>query len=248
MRWLIDRCADLRVGHKLLLGFSLVLLLTLAVALGGWRTANGIQQHAEHLEQLAALQQQILQLRLLEKDHLLGLHGPQQDPLAAQHRLIAAALAELPATTPQLAELQASNAAYLQGFAALRQTEAEARAAQTGMAIRADEARSQFETIALDQYNLIRDQLFAATSGSDDSVNRAEQASALLQQLAQLRLAESAFVIDAGNAQAQQWQQRLDAMQAAAQQLRPDLEPAQSSAELARLGGELQTRIGRFSS
>jgi methyl-accepting chemotaxis protein len=226
MRRLIESCADLRVGHKLLLGFSLVLLLTLAVALGGWRTASGIGQHAEHLQQLAALQREILQLRLVEKDHLLG----QPAPLAEQHARLVEALNALPSDAAQLAELQVSSSAYLQGFAVLRQSEDESRAAQTGMDIRADEARSQFEMITLDQYNLIRDQLFEAALSSDESVNRAEQASVLLQQLAQLRLAESAFVASPGEAQAQQWQQQLDAMQAGAQQLRPQLAALQQAA------------------
>ena len=53
MRWIIERSADLKVGHKLLLGFSLVMLLTLAVALGGWRTASEILGHAGQSLQVA---------------------------------------------------------------------------------------------------------------------------------------------------------------------------------------------------
>ncbi|OEC34730.1 methyl-accepting chemotaxis protein [Pseudomonas cuatrocienegasensis] len=227
MRWLIDRCADLKVGHKLLLGFSLVLLLTLAVALGGWHTAAGIERHAAHQQRLAALQQQILQLRLAEKDHLLG----QPEQLPEQHARLAEALAALPADTAQLSELQTSSNAYLAGFAALRQSEEQAYSAQTGMDIRADEARSQFEMIAMDQYSLIRDQLFDAVDRSDDTVNRAEQASALLQQLAQLRLAQSAFVAAPSEEKAQNWQQQLHAMQASIQQLHPQF-PALQQASL----------------
>ena len=138
MRWIIERSADLKVGHKLLLGFSLVMLLTLAVALGGWRTASEILGHAAQSLQVADLKQQILQLRLQEKDYLLAPLAGHEAAIAEQHARIAAQLADLPTDAEQLQLLLHGNDAYLQQFTQLRATQSQASTAQTGMAIRAD--------------------------------------------------------------------------------------------------------------
>lgn len=219
MRWIIERCADLKVGHKLLLGFSLVMLLTLAVALGGWRTASDILGHAGQSLKVADLKQQILRLRLLEKDYLLA-------PLAGHEAAIADQLAALSSHTEQLLQ---GNDAYLQQFTQLRATQSQASTAQTGMAIRADEALIQFEMVAQDQFNLIRDQLFEGQAGTQSGVDQAEAAARLSQNLLQLRLAESQFILSADNADADLWQIRFTSMTEAAQQLRAQLAALQQA-------------------
>lgn len=229
MRWIIERTADLKVGHKLLLGFSLVMLLTLAVALGGWRTASDILRHAEHTSQVTLLQQQILQLRLLEKDHLLAPQAGLHNQVTAQHAIIAEQLDRLADGGEQLDTLRSGNDAYLQRFEHLRQTQAKSASTQTGMAIRAEEALIQFEMVAQDQLNSIRDQLFEGENRSDDSVTQAETANQLARDLLRLRLAESQFIQYGTTEQAGLWQERLDAMTATAQQLRSQLPTLQQA-------------------
>jgi methyl-accepting chemotaxis protein len=228
MRWIIERCADLKVGHKLLLGFSLVMLLTLTVALGGWRTASDILGHAGQSLRVADLKQQILQLRLLEKDYLLAPLVGHEATITDQHTAIAEQLAALPAGAEQLQLLQ-GNDAYLQQFALLRSTQSQAGTAQTGMAIRADEALIQFEMVAQDQFNLLRDQLFEGQAGTQSGVDQAEAAARLSQNLLQLRLAESQFILRADDADVELWQTRFTHMTDAAQQLRVQLAALQQA-------------------
>lgn len=228
MRWIIERCADLKVGHKLLLGFSLVMLLTLAVALGGWRTASDILGHAGQSIRVADLKQQILQLRLLEKDYLLAPLTGHEAAITDQHTAIAEQLASLPTGAEQL-QLLLGNDAYRQQFAQLRSTQSQAGTAQTGMAIRADEALIQFEMVAQDQFNLLRDQLFEGQAGTQSGVDQAEAAARLSQNLLQLRLAESQFILRADDADVELWQTRFTHMTDAAQQLRVQLAALQQA-------------------
>ncbi|CAM3953385.1 methyl-accepting chemotaxis protein [Ectopseudomonas alcaliphila] len=229
MRWIIERSADLKVGHKLLLGFSLVMLLTLAVALGGWRTASEILGHAAQSLQVADLKQQILQLRLQEKDYLLAPLAGHAAAITEQHTRIAAQLADLPTDAEQLQLLLHGNDAYLQHFTQLRTTQSQASTAQTGMAIRADEALIQFEMVTQDQFNLIRDRLFDGETGTQSSVDQAEAAARLSHTLLQLRLAESQFIRSADSADADLWQTRFASMTEAAQQLRTQLAALQQA-------------------
>lgn len=228
MRWIIERCADLKVGHKLLLGFSLVMLLTLTVALGGWRTASDILGHAGQSLRVADLKQQILQLRLLEKDYLLAPLTGHEAAITDQHTAIAEQLAALPTGAEQL-QLLLGNDAYRQQFAQLRSTQSQAGTAQTGMAIRADEALIQFEMVAQDQFNLLRDQLFEGQAGTQSGVDQAEAAARLSQNLLQLRLAESQFILRADDADVELWQTRFTHMTDAAQQLRVQLAALQQA-------------------
>ncbi|EZH81735.1 chemotaxis protein [Ectopseudomonas composti] len=228
MRWIIERSADLKVGHKLLLGFSLVMLLTLAVALGGWRTASDILGHAGQSLQVADLKQQILQLRVQEKDYLLAPLASHAAAIADQHARIAAQLTDLHANTEQRQLLQ-GNDAYLQQFTQLKATQSQAGTAQTGMAIRADEALIQFEMVTQDQFSLIRDQLFDGEMATQSSLDQAETAARLSQTLLQLRLAESQFIRSGTSADADFWQTRFATMTEAAQQLRTQLAALQQA-------------------
>lgn len=228
MRWIIERSADLKVGHKLLLGFSLVMLLTLAVALGGWRTASEILGHAGQSQQVADLKQQILQLRLLEKDYLLAPLAGHEVAITEQHARIAADLTDIASDTEQFQQLQRGNDAYLQQFTQLRATQSQAGTAQTGMAIRADEALIQFEMVTQDQFNLIRDQLLDGETGAQNSLDQAE-AAARLSHMLLLRLAEGQFIRSADNADTDLWQARFVTMTEAAQQLRTQLAALQQA-------------------
>lgn len=219
MNWIGQRLADLKVGHKLLLGFALVMLLTLAVALGGWRTAHDIMQHSAIAADVAQLRQQILQLRLDEKDHLLDPQAQHAQQLATRHQQITEQLQRLHTDTRQQRDL----ALYLQRFEHLLSAQDQEQAAETGMAIRADEAALQFEIVLQDQFNLIRDQFYSTSQNAGTLVEQAEGASRLSQNLLQLRVAEKQFLRSRDTADAELWQQHFASMQQTLEQLRPML-------------------------
>ncbi|MCW1938411.1 methyl-accepting chemotaxis protein [Pseudomonas sp. MDMC_285] len=196
---------------------------------GGWRTASEILGHAGQSLQVADLKQQILQLRLQEKDYLLAPLAGHEVVITEQHARIAADLTDIASDTEQFQQLQRGNDAYLQQFTQLRATQSQAGTAQTGMAIRADEALIQFEMVTQDQFNLIRDQLLDGESGAQNSLDQAEAAARLSHMLLLLRLAEGQFIRSADNADADLWQARFVTMTEAAQQLRTQLAALQQA-------------------
>jgi methyl-accepting chemotaxis protein len=229
MRWIIERTADLKVGHKLLIGFSLVMLLTLAVALGGWRTAADILRHNAQFADAAELQQGILQLRLQEKDHLLAPQAGHDRQVLATRDSIATQLAQLHADALPVTGLLTGIDDYSKRFDRLRSAQKEASAAQTGMAIRADEALIQFDMVTQDQFSLLRDLLLDAASDTGNALEQAEAAARLRQLLLQLRLAEAAFINTGEAALADDWQRQFDSMIDAAKALRPNLASLQQA-------------------
>lgn len=64
---------NLSVGVKLLLGFGLVLLVTLGVALTAFRSLGVLQQRGEQSRQESAIQALILRARIDEKPFALDL-------------------------------------------------------------------------------------------------------------------------------------------------------------------------------
>lgn len=229
MRWIIERTADLKVGHKLLIGFSLVMLLTLAVALGGWRTAADILRHNAQFADAAELQQGILQLRLQEKDHLLAPQAGHDRQVLATRDSIATQLTQLHADALPVTGLLTDIDDYSKRFDRLRSAQKEASAAQTGMAIRADEALIQFDMVTQDLFSLLRDLLLDAASDTTNTLEQAEAAARLRQLLLQLRLAEAAFINTGEAAQADDWQRQFDSMIDAAKALRPNLASLQQA-------------------
>ncbi|MBL0951051.1 MAG: methyl-accepting chemotaxis protein, partial [Pseudomonas sp.] len=79
------------------------------------------------------------------------------------------------------------------------------------------------------QFNLLRDQLFEGQAGTQSGVDQAEAAARLSQNLLQLRLAESQFILRADDADVELWQTRFTHMTDAAQQLRVQLAALQQA-------------------
>lgn len=238
MHWLLDRGADLKVGHKLLLGFALVLLLTLAVAMTGFYATTAVGQQAVQLNNVAAIQTQILQLRLAEKDFMLAADPAATDPLNTQSALLESHLSQQleqsdsPALALRLQALRQTSSAYVAQFERLRQSQGAAQAALTGIGIRADEARMQFELVEMDMNSAVHEFYLdhQGLPGNDNSLALAESASALLKQLHDLRGKETRFILQGGDERANQWQTAVSAMEAAAQSLHDSLGDLQKAA------------------
>ena len=240
MMWIFARLADLKVGHKLLIGFSLVLLLTLSVAIGGWRTAQAILNSAEQNAEIAQLQQQTLQLRLLEKDYLAGSEQALDQALITLHGQMAENMARLTEDNPALAKLGVEHRQYLERFEQLQQSQSKARSALTGMTVRADEAFLQLEMLLQDQFNIIRDILLDGFSTVDNPVELAEGSAQLLQNMLLLRLEARQFAQSGDNFYAQAWQNRYQTTLSQAQALSPqlaDLQRAALNEAIGALGG-----------
>lgn len=241
MHWFINRCADFKVGNKLLLGFSLVLLLTLGVAFTGFYATTAVMKNAYRLEQMADIQSQVLQLRLAEKNFMLTASGETSKAVDEQNTRLHAqfgALHEQYAAHPAgqwLLKLEQSNSAYAEQFRQLHKTQTDAHAAQTGMAIRADEARSQFDMIEMDMYNALREQyqdrqpLDAPAPPGHDSISLAESTSALLKKLLDLRTQETAFILQGQTSLANKWLQAVSEIERDAHALHSSMNALQQA-------------------
>ena len=198
---------DLSVGKKLLLGFGLVLLLTVAVTGSGFVAVQAVMQgHAQSLG-LSTIDAQILTARRLERDYAISHSdadaqrmreqlGKVREGLATQ--IAAAAASE----RERLQTMDQATAEYLQQFDDAVQQQAIAARARTQMDNAAQEARSQFEMIELGMYDAVRELRLAGDQlRGSDPLTLAETASNLNKRMLELRGHESQFIID-GSAQA----------------------------------------------
>ena len=230
MKGLTQRAADLKVGHKLLLGFAAVILMTLVVAAGGWLTAKSIQDHAHNAMVMASTQDTIRNLRLAEKDYLLAATQDNTQLLLQTHQALLQDIDELHAIGVDTTRLAQEHADYLSRFHHLSQAREQAELAESAMAIRADEALLQFEMVSQDQFNLIRDLFYEGQTDPGTRIEQAEGAARLTQQLMQLRLAARQYLRTHAQSDADAWLSQFAAMQTTASQVRPLLEPLQQAA------------------
>ncbi|HEX5843856.1 MAG TPA: methyl-accepting chemotaxis protein [Pseudomonas sp.] len=217
--------ADLSVGKKLLCGFALVLLLTLAVTGSGFLAVQAVLQGHAHASRLSAIDAQILQARRFERD--FALH--QSAEAATQMRSQLDKVGELLATQLQhssaadragLQRMQQAIADYRSQFDAFVQQQDNARAARTQMRAAAGEARDQFDTIELDMYDAVRELRLAGDKlRGSDPLTLAETASGLSKRMLDLRGHESQFIIDGAAESLEEWRYIKDELQTVASSL-----------------------------
>ncbi len=217
--------ADLSVGKKLLCGFGLVLLLTVAVTGSGFLAVQAVLQGHENVGRLSAIDGMILQARRFERDFALR----QNDEAAARMReqldKVDALLAEqLQASTAQdrarLQGMQQAIADYRLQFDGFVQQLGDARQARTVMREAAGEARDQFDVIELDMYDAVRELRLAGDKlRGSDPLTLAETASGLSKRMLDLRGHESQFIIDGSAESLEEWTYINDDLQTVARSL-----------------------------
>ncbi|WP_212631910.1 methyl-accepting chemotaxis protein [Pseudomonas sp. KB-10] len=202
---------DIGVGKKLFCGFSLVLLLTLAVTASGFLAVRAVLQGHEQVERLAAVNMQILQARRLERsfavEQSVESASRVRDSLLHLQELLEhlSRSASQSQRTP-VSEMQQAAAEYRQQFDRYVELQERAREARLAMDEAATEARDQFEVVELDMYDAVRELLKQSTGmRGRDPLALAETASGLSKRMLDLRGQESLFIIDGSSEALNRW-------------------------------------------
>ncbi|OEC36510.1 methyl-accepting chemotaxis protein [Pseudomonas cuatrocienegasensis] len=198
---------DLAVGKKLLLGFGLVLLLTVMVTGTGFFSVSSVLERHQQVSQFSEVDAMILEARRMERDFAIS-----GDPARAEQ--VRKALSDVRALLNQRAEgaaseqrarlqtMEQATADYLQQFEAFVAQRDKARAARQQMDEAATEAREQFDIVELDMYDAVRElRLQGDKLRGSDPLTLAETASGLSKRMLDLRSNESQYIID-GSAEA----------------------------------------------
>ena len=228
--------ADLAVGKKLFLGFSLVLLLTVAMTGTGFVAIEAVLRGHDLSGRLVAVNMAILQARRLERNFAL-----EQTPESA-----ARVRESLIAVQEQLAELQGDVSAaeakhyqtmnqavadYLAQFDSYVEVQNKAREARKDMRDAAGEARDQFEVIELDMYDAVRElRLQGDRLRGSDPLTLAETTSGLSKRMLDLRGHESLYIIDSSAKALEEWNYVSEDLQAVASSLKVWLDDEQKAA------------------
>jgi methyl-accepting chemotaxis protein len=228
--------ADLSVGKKLICGFGLVLLLTVAVTGSGFLAVQAVLDGHASTSGLSAIDAEVLQARRAERDFALR----QSSEAAAQvhERLgrVDAALAQQQASASngdqaRLNSMRLAIDDYRRQFDSFVEQQNRARVARTQMRDAAGEARDQFETIELDMYDAVRElRLQGDKLRGSDPLTLAETASGLSKRMLDLRGHESQYIIDGSAEALEEWTYISDDLQTVGRNLMVWLDDDQKGA------------------
>jgi methyl-accepting chemotaxis protein len=216
---------DLAVSKKLLCGFALVLLLTIAVAVSGFIAVQTILQGHNLTGQLAAVNTEILQARRLERGFAIEQSTESAErvhkSLAAVTELLARLEQGVPAAQAKHYQtMQQAVADYLTQFDTYVDLQSRASAARQDMSDAAAETRDQFETLELDMYDAVRElRLQGDRLRGSDPLTLAETASGMSKRMLDLRGQESLFIIDSSAAALEEWAYVSEDLQSVARSL-----------------------------
>ncbi|MDH1262627.1 methyl-accepting chemotaxis protein [Pseudomonas sp. GD03944] len=202
---------DLAVGKKLLVGFGLVLLLTIAVTGSGFVAVQSVMQGHAQTVRLSAIDAAILQARRIEGDFALS-HAEtdaqrMREQLAKVQALLDEQVALASATEKSRMQAMAqATADYLTQFDAFVLQQTRATEARTQMEEAAREARDQFEMTELGMYDAVRElRLSGDNLRGSDPLTLAETASNLSKRMLELRGHESLYIIDGSESALEDW-------------------------------------------
>ncbi|MNF42947.1 methyl-accepting chemotaxis protein [Pseudomonas borbori] len=202
---------NLAVSKKLLCGFALVLLLTIAVTASGFIAVQSILQGHKLTGQLTAVNMEILQARRLERTFAI-------EPSAERAARVRESLARVQVLLTQLE--QGASAAQARHYQTMRQAlvdylsqfdsyvdlQDRARQARQDMGAAAVETRAQFETLELQMYDAVRElRLQGDRLRGSDPLTLAETASGMSKRMLDLRGHESLYIIDGSAEALEEW-------------------------------------------
>ena len=209
--------ADLRVARKLLLGFGLVLSLTVLMAGTGFYAVQAIHERAQQMNHMAGIQELIDDARAYEREFAVSRSpkaaaGVQESLrlLAGRTALLAEATGE-PAARERIEQVRSAAQAYGQQFdsstAALRNAIAHRAQMDEAAAL----VREEFEMIELQMYDAVRAlRLRGDHLKGSDPLTLAETASGLTRRLLDLRLIEHRYIQFSNPAALQEWNDLYD--------------------------------------
>lgn len=214
--------ANLSVGGKLYVGFGLVLVFTLGVALTAFYSLQVLQQRSEQLRVEASFQGLILQARIDEKEFAIGLQPAVAEQVQRSVEQLSRQLDAEPVSAPRTAMRDAS-VAYLQEFIGYAESLGEAREARLKMQALARTAGDSFSLVFLDQIDAINTQLEQSVAPTSEQMVVLEQSAALGDKLTALRDSELYYTLDGEDRYRSDWEMSLSDLRTAMQALTQSL-------------------------
>ncbi|MFG3452742.1 methyl-accepting chemotaxis protein [Stutzerimonas stutzeri] len=192
--------ANLSVGKKLLHGFAMVLLLTLAVAATGFVAVDSILARSAQTTQLAAINAAVLEARGLERDFALTRSDASASALRATLARLNQELDDLSEISDAkeqvaLQQIRSDAAEYARQFTDYGLLITNGLELRKHMNEAAQKSREEFEYIELDMYDAVRVlRLEGDHLKGSDPLTIAEAASGLTKRILDLRTFESVFI------------------------------------------------------
>ncbi|MGF6708598.1 methyl-accepting chemotaxis protein [Pseudomonas frederiksbergensis] len=210
---------NLSVGAKLSLGFGLVLLVTLAVAVTAFRSLGVLQQRGEQSRQESSIQALILRARIAEKAFALDLSPQRLDQVRETISTLNQQLDAEPANSAARASVRTAVSSYLEQFLGYADSLRRAREARLRMQALAQTAGDSFTLLFLDQLDVLNTRLGQGTPPSSDQMVLLEQTAALRDKLAKLRDSELYYSLDGEERYRSDWEMSMSDLLAAMQAL-----------------------------
>ncbi|WP_238545196.1 hypothetical protein [Pseudomonas corrugata] len=163
---------NLSVGVKLSLGFGLVLLVTLGVALTAFRSLGVLQQRGEQSRQESSIQALILRARIAEKAFALDFAPQRLDQVRETISTLNQQLDAEPVNSAARAGVRTAVSSYLVQFLGYADSLRRAREARLRMQTLAQTAGDSFTLLFLDQLDLLNTRLGQGTPPSSDQMVR----------------------------------------------------------------------------
>ncbi|MEH6366389.1 MAG: methyl-accepting chemotaxis protein, partial [Pseudomonas marincola] len=194
--------SNFAVGKKLLGGFTVVLLLTAAVALTGYWAVEAVAGRHEQVNRFSAIDVAVLNALRFEGDYALKQTADTASRTRDQFDVVKGLLDEQLSrddghNSNQLEAMGTALAQYRQQFDQFVALTDKARQAREQMSSAAGEARDQFEVIEFEMYDAVRElRLEGDKLKGSDPLTLAETASGLSKRMLDLRSNENLYIID----------------------------------------------------
>ncbi|CAI8903961.1 methyl-accepting chemotaxis protein [Pseudomonas sp. IT-P218] len=198
--------ANVSVGTKLSLGFGLVLVFTLGVALAASYSLTLLKARSEQLRDQAATQALILQARIDEKEFALTLNAQVAARVSDAVAELRKAAQTQSADSADQSAIQAGANAYLEAFVRYAQSLRSARDERLRMQERAQAAGLSFSGVFLDQLDAINAVIEAGQAPTAEQMAKLEQAADLREKLGKLRDSELYYTMDGDDRYRSDWE------------------------------------------
>lgn len=228
--------ADISVGGKLVLGFALVLLLTVGVTATALLTQRDLLRSGEILTDVAAVNTGVLQARVAERQFALSRDSAQADAVRQALDTVDSRLALLPHEyfgQQRWVAIAKASGGYLRQFQGFSRLQLDAHEARLGMQAQAREAAERFDSVFFDLIDVFSTELEQSKLSADD-LQRLEQAAGLMRKLIKVRDSETLFILEQSEEQRSAWEMAMSDTEAAIDSLSLHLDQSQLSLQAAR--------------
>ncbi|MNF49353.1 Methyl-accepting chemotaxis protein CtpH [compost metagenome] len=214
----------LSVGGKLTLGFGLVLICTMGMALTAWYSVRVTQSSTTQLRELDRQKASLAQARLAERD--FGLLPSRESAAQVEDSLRQLQVGPSLALSGERFKqtLAQSTDRYLKAFQAYAEARYQAIRARLRMQVLAETTGQRFSEVFLDQLDDINLNLEQHELPQAQSMQQLEEAVALRERLANLRDSELYFSLDPQNRYRDDWVNRVNELASALGSLNSQLD------------------------